>query len=62
MGKADLDAVFLFWGFFVVFVFSLRRGHCMTFNKCSLNPEVFEYPFYSIPSIKFGIVKNSSYH
>lgn len=39
-------------------LFFLRRGDCMTFNKCSLNPEVFESPFYSIPSVRFGVVKN----
>lgn len=50
------------FGVFVVLVFwlgiffSLRRGHCMTLNKCSLNPEVFESPLYSEPSVKFGIV------
>lgn len=49
------------FGVFVVLVFcfgffSLRRGHCMTFNQCSLNPEVFESPLYSEPSVKFGIV------
>lgn len=61
MGKADLNAVFLLWGFcfigfLVWYFFSLRMGHCMTLNKCSLNPEVFESPFYSEPSVKFGIV------
>lgn len=47
--------VLLYWFFGLVF-FSLKRGHCMTLNKCSLNPEVFESPFYSEPSVKFGIV------
>lgn len=36
--------------------FSLRRCHCMTLNQCSLNPEVFESPFYSEPAVKFDIV------
>lgn len=48
--------VFVVLVFLVCVFFSLRRGHCMTLNQCSLNPEVFEFPFYSEPSVKFGIV------
>lgn len=47
---------FLLYWFFGLYFFSLRRCHCMTLNQCSLNPEVFQSPFYSEPAVKFDIV------
>lgn len=62
-GRSSCCVLVLGWFFCCGGVFfPLRSRHCMTLNKCSLNPEVFEAPFYSIPSVKFGIVTNSLYH
>lgn len=60
MGKADLNAVFLF---LLCVVFFPEAGSLYDTEQVFFkSPEVFGSPFYSIPPVKFGIVKKSRYH